>query len=253
MRGFVRCRPGGAKSSRVAIAITSFAGLPLHHAETRGRADMPLGMNREVFITCAVTGAGDTAGRSDKVPVTPTADRRRGDRGGEGRRGHRPHPCARPRDGQGRARPKTLSRGRGARPRVRHRRRPQPHRRHGRRPRARLAGEAAAARRRRAPTWPARASASSHVAELLPGNLHARLRHDEFRRGRLRDDQHAGHAEGDGGADHGARRPPGDRDFRHRPSGAGEMAGRAEADRRPGAGAALHGHSLGRARRHLVR
>ncbi len=28
-------------------------------------------MNREVFITCAVTGAGDTVGRSDKVPVTP--------------------------------------------------------------------------------------------------------------------------------------------------------------------------------------
>jgi uncharacterized protein (DUF849 family) len=34
---------------------------------------MPLAMNREVFITCAVTGAGDTAGRSDKVPVTPAA------------------------------------------------------------------------------------------------------------------------------------------------------------------------------------
>ena len=28
-------------------------------------------MNREVFITCAVTGAGDTVGRSEKVPVTP--------------------------------------------------------------------------------------------------------------------------------------------------------------------------------------
>lgn len=32
---------------------------------------MPLQMNREVFITCAVTGAGDTTGKSDKVPVTP--------------------------------------------------------------------------------------------------------------------------------------------------------------------------------------
>ena len=32
---------------------------------------MPLSINRNVFITCAVTGAGDTAGRSDKVPVTP--------------------------------------------------------------------------------------------------------------------------------------------------------------------------------------
>jgi uncharacterized protein (DUF849 family) len=28
-------------------------------------------MNSEVFITAAITGAGDTAGRSDKVPVTP--------------------------------------------------------------------------------------------------------------------------------------------------------------------------------------
>ena len=28
-------------------------------------------MNWEAFITCAITGAGDTAGRSDKVPVTP--------------------------------------------------------------------------------------------------------------------------------------------------------------------------------------
>ncbi|WP_088347729.1 3-keto-5-aminohexanoate cleavage protein [Rhodomicrobium sp. R_RK_3] len=32
---------------------------------------MPLSMNRDVFITCAVTGAGDTAKRSRHVPVTP--------------------------------------------------------------------------------------------------------------------------------------------------------------------------------------
>lgn len=32
---------------------------------------MPLSMNRDVFITCAVTGAGDTTGRSPHVPVTP--------------------------------------------------------------------------------------------------------------------------------------------------------------------------------------
>ena len=32
---------------------------------------MPLQPNRETLITCAVTGAGDTASRSDKVPVTP--------------------------------------------------------------------------------------------------------------------------------------------------------------------------------------
>ena len=30
-------------------------------------------MNWEVFITCAVTGAGDTTGKSDRVPVTPEA------------------------------------------------------------------------------------------------------------------------------------------------------------------------------------
>ncbi|MGZ4293274.1 MAG: 3-keto-5-aminohexanoate cleavage protein, partial [Solirubrobacteraceae bacterium] len=28
-------------------------------------------MNTEAFITCAVTGAGDTVARSDLVPVTP--------------------------------------------------------------------------------------------------------------------------------------------------------------------------------------
>jgi len=28
-------------------------------------------MNFEAFITCAITGAGDTTGRSEKVPVTP--------------------------------------------------------------------------------------------------------------------------------------------------------------------------------------
>jgi uncharacterized protein (DUF849 family) len=30
-------------------------------------------MNWEAFITCAVTGAGDTTGRSERVPVTPAA------------------------------------------------------------------------------------------------------------------------------------------------------------------------------------
>jgi len=32
---------------------------------------MGLSINRDVFITCAVTGSADTANRSDKVPVTP--------------------------------------------------------------------------------------------------------------------------------------------------------------------------------------
>jgi uncharacterized protein (DUF849 family) len=30
-------------------------------------------VNQEVFVTCAVTGAGDTTGASDRVPVTPEA------------------------------------------------------------------------------------------------------------------------------------------------------------------------------------
>ncbi|WP_457588886.1 3-keto-5-aminohexanoate cleavage protein [Ensifer canadensis] len=32
---------------------------------------MPLNMNREVFITCAVTGSGDTVSKSSQVPITP--------------------------------------------------------------------------------------------------------------------------------------------------------------------------------------
>lgn len=32
---------------------------------------MPLAMRRKVFITCAVTGSGDTTEKSDKVPITP--------------------------------------------------------------------------------------------------------------------------------------------------------------------------------------
>ena len=32
---------------------------------------MPLGLNREVFITCAITGSGSTPERSPHVPRTP--------------------------------------------------------------------------------------------------------------------------------------------------------------------------------------
>src|SRR6185437_15575614 len=38
------------------------------HAHRRGGAEP---VNTEAFITCAVTGAGDTTARSDNVPVTP--------------------------------------------------------------------------------------------------------------------------------------------------------------------------------------
>ncbi|MEP0666315.1 MAG: 3-keto-5-aminohexanoate cleavage protein, partial [Nitratireductor sp.] len=34
---------------------------------------MPLTMNREVFVTCAVTGSGGTQDRSPHVPRSPKA------------------------------------------------------------------------------------------------------------------------------------------------------------------------------------
>jgi uncharacterized protein (DUF849 family) len=40
-------------------------------AKNKGRPFMPLSMNRDVFITCAVTGSGDTAGKSPHVPRSP--------------------------------------------------------------------------------------------------------------------------------------------------------------------------------------
>jgi uncharacterized protein (DUF849 family) len=50
----------------------SLAGIcPLPACQKGESIYMPLEMNREVFITCAVTGSGDTTGKSDKVPITP--------------------------------------------------------------------------------------------------------------------------------------------------------------------------------------
>jgi uncharacterized protein (DUF849 family) len=41
---------------------------------TRGHGDAESrSVNWEVFITCAVTGAGDTTGKSERVPITPAA------------------------------------------------------------------------------------------------------------------------------------------------------------------------------------
>ena len=96
-------------------------------------------MNRNVMITCALTGAGDTVGRSEHVPVTPEQIAESGDRRGPRRRHHRPHPRARPRDRRGLARRGALPRGGRADPGVRRRRHHQHHRRHGRRPGARPA------------------------------------------------------------------------------------------------------------------
>ena len=53
------------------------AGRAVRRVRERARAGarriVRRSMNTEVFITCAVTGAGDTAARSEHVPVTPAA------------------------------------------------------------------------------------------------------------------------------------------------------------------------------------
>ena len=118
------------------------------------------GVNREVFITCAVTGAGDTTRASDRVPVTPEeiADSAL-DAARAGAAVVHIH-VRDPATGRGARDVDALPPGGGAHPRLRRRRGAQPHRRDGRRPRPRRRRRAAAARRRRAPTWPARPSAS---------------------------------------------------------------------------------------------
>ena len=206
-------------------------------------------MNWEVFVTCAVTGAGDTAGRSAHVPVDARADRRLGDRGCPRRRGDRAHPRPRPGDGQG-ARDPALYRAVVERIRASgRRRRAQPHGGHGRRPRARRRRCAAAAGRSRH-RHGGRGRAPRARRGAAARDLHARLRDDELRRRRrLRDGQHARDAARDGRARAGARRAPGARGVRHRPSRLRARADPRRADRRPAADPALHGHPLRRARR----
>ena len=55
-------------------------------------------MQRKVMISCAVTGSADSPGKNPAVPVTPEQIASLGDRCRQGRRRHRPHPCARPED-----------------------------------------------------------------------------------------------------------------------------------------------------------
>ena len=88
----------------------------------------------------------------------------------------------------------------------------------------------------------------AHVAELPARNLHARLRHDEFRRGRLRDDQHARHAEAPWRAQIttlGVKPEIEVFDTGH--LWLAKWLVDAGRDRGTGAAAALHGHPLGRA------
>ena len=220
-----------------------------HRAKMREET-MPLTMNREVFITCAVTGAGDTVGRSDKVPVTP---QQIADAAIEAAKAGAAIAHIHVRD------PAT---GKGARD-------PKLYREVVERIRssgtdvvinltAGMGGDlmlgsaeaAAAARAGRAPTWPAPTERLAHVAELLPEICTLDCGTMNFGEGDYVMTNTPAMLKAMAGQITGARRAPRDRDLRHRPSRARQMAGRAGADRRPGAGAALHGHSLGRAGRH---
>ena len=135
-----------------------------------------------------------------------------------------------PRDRQGRARPGALPRGRRADPRRRRRRRAQPDRRHGRRPRARRRGFAAAARSRRAPTWPARPSGSRtspscgpEICTLDCGTMNFAAGGDYVMVNT------PGDAARDGRARPGAGRAARARGVRHRPPGLRPRADRATA------------------------
>ena len=122
---FVKCKAGFGKSGHDRLS---------DQRRSMGGESMPLAMNREVFITCAVTGSGGTQDRSPHVPRyarsrSPT------------RRSRRPRPaprsriamCATPRPAS-RAATSHLYREVTERIRdVRRRRGAQPHRRHGRR------------------------------------------------------------------------------------------------------------------------
>ena len=104
-----RRRARGAPRRRRHAGVVRLGGGPW---TVRRPTRVELGtMISEVFVTCAVTGAGDTVGRSEHVPVTPGADRRVGDRRRAGRRRGRAHPRARPaRPGAARASPRSTAR-----------------------------------------------------------------------------------------------------------------------------------------------
>ena len=157
---------------------------------------MPLAMNREVFITCAVTGSGATQDRSPHVPRSPAQI---ADSAIEAARAGAAVVHCHVRDPETGAPARDPALYREVTERIRESQvdvvlnltagmggdmvfgpteRPLPlgaRHRHGRRRRA-----------------------GATCRRMPAGDLHARLRHDELRRGRLRDDQHARHAARDG-------------------------------------------------------
>ena len=77
---------------------------------------MPLSMNRDVFITCAVTGAGDTVGVSRLVPITPKQIAESAIDAAKAGAADRPLPCPRSGDGRSVTPPGSLPRGDGPDP-----------------------------------------------------------------------------------------------------------------------------------------
>ncbi len=128
---------------------------------------MSLPLQSSAFITCALTGSGDSAGISDKVPVTPEQIAASAIEAAEAGAAVVHVHVRDPETGKGSQAPRALPRGRRADPRLQGRRRPQPHHRHGRRPRPRR-------RRRTSPPNDAGTDMASvterlqHVAELKP-------------------------------------------------------------------------------------
>ena len=206
-------------------------------------------MNHEVFITCAVTGAGDTVGRHPGVPVTPEQIARGFDRGGQGGRGDRPYPCARSRNRQGRARARisiAKSSSASARPTSTSSSISPP-------AWAATSYSAPANIRCRstptAPTWSARRERLAHVAELLPEICTLDCGTMNFALGDyvMTNTPSTLRAMAKTGA--GARRQTGTRSVRHRPSRLRQTTARRRADRRSLHDPVLHGHRLWRARR----
>ena len=209
---------------------------------------MPLSMNRDVFITCAVTGAGDTVGASPHVPITP---KRIAESAIDAAKAGAAVVHCHVRD------PKTAAASR----------RRDLYREVTDRIRsadvdvvlnltAGMGGDLVLGNVE-APlpvnkTGTDMAGATERVthARGVPSRIcTCRLRHHELQPWRLCHDQHAVNAARDGAADDGAWSAPGDRGVRHRSSMVRPAARSRRADRGPRTDPALHGHSLGRAGR----
>ena len=208
-------------------------------------------MNRDVIITCAVTGAGGLRSQASGIADNPASDRRRLLRGRERRGRHGAHPRARPEERQGQPRSGAVPRGRrvSAR-RAILRRDHQPHGRHGRRFRARSRTTPRSAAP--APISSGRCSASRHVEELLPdvcsldcGTLNFGMGDETYINTSCVPHRH-------GAARPGTRRQAGTRGIRSWPDPARTPSARAGADRLTAAVPGLPGPRLERGGRHRV-